>query len=1059
MKPMNHTHYGLSFRIALKGAAFLFFVSSPVYPSTNTVVESWVQELPRIRLAEEDVKVPRGWPPEFTIPAVENLFAKPFQTPILSSDWLDRIEEAGSIHDLILLGYTVTHSSNPFPLLSLTLTGETLPEVPPMEGIEGSKDLQDVLQTLYRGLKVAKPPLAGAVQSIGPDEKKGFLNFMEFPTDGWVIKQEISSRRIRKMIAGMKNFKEDEVYVAGGAMARSIDEILPVLQKLTTSQFDISSPLIWKTDAGQFLIKGKGNDVTSEDELKEFDVILDLGGNNTYTGPAAGARENEIRLVIDYGSSVTIEGNPNSNTRVASGIFGLGFLILPNPEGVKKISASSFSQGCGVGGIGVLFTRGKVDVKGNRYAQGVGAFGLGIIKNELGDDSTFTLDRNGQGAGFVRGLGVFSLSGNRVQIKGGLIQPDPREPLGTVSICQGMGYGHRGYAGGGVGIMALKGDNSSIEGSYFAQGCGYWHGLGLFRFKGDNSKIQARRYDQGTGVHYAFGHFQLAGNNNRVLNWGVGPAFGWDRSFGSAIFLGDENEIQVDWGAGAGAIGSWSASFIDGRKNRLQIPQWGEGGFYRNEFGRAIHIIKGEDNILKHPSSLQPTSQDIFLMGNSWGVVRAGGTQFQTDLSLEPPVWGQTSNEDYIQREMADLEGKLWGAGRLKGLEKVADLLDVAAAFSLDKINPRKALEELLVLPPSDVPHLIELLDPIAVDHLIKLDLVIAAFGKRAAQAIIEKINSFDAQKRGTLLNQLSHLPPSKTVPFLLRQAKKGTDENTRISATRILGQIMNSDTGNEPGARAALKALATHLKNTSDLETDPKPLLKFLGRLHFSDSMGLFSTVLSPSNDEKMRFLAKGPEDITETLGEKGAGEFIQIINAHAGRAKSKIEAELKVLEKAESELEKNLFELLASTSPQKIQTAIITIGQLARPIFAPPLAPFLQHENGSVREMAAVALARIGEAGFDVLQATMDSIHCPSVTKNLVLASVPHAVIPQASELIYKGLEDHDPFVRLNAVAALKNLPPLFEPIKEETIRKAKRILAGEKDESVLLAIQAVK
>src|SRR5262249_53987902 len=152
--------------------------------------------------------------------------------------------------------------------------------------------------------------------------------------------------------------------------------------------------------------------------------------------------------------------------------------------------------------------------------------------------STYTATRTGQGVGLVRGVGIMSHTGDDSDIKGGLIEPDPREPKGAVSLCQGVGYGERAYSGGGVGLASVRGDNLSVQGSYFSQGCGYWHAFGAFRLRGNNGKTQARRYDLGSGVHYAFGHFSLIGNKNRVLNWGVGPDYGWDHSMASAFIEG-----------------------------------------------------------------------------------------------------------------------------------------------------------------------------------------------------------------------------------------------------------------------------------------------------------------------------------------------------------------------------------------------------------------------------------------------------------------------------------------------------------------------------------------
>jgi len=1016
-------------------------------------VDLWKGELPNIRLETQSVRLPQGWPPDFTIKPVEELFNKPFETPVLSSSWLSRLGNASELSDITKLSADILFEST----TSLALPAASSPgKVPPLPaGVP--PELGSILETLYRGLAEAREHLKTAVDSIGPQERRAFLNFLEMPAENGLIKQEISSRRIKKMLAGMKNFKEEEIFMGGREVFAALDQVLPRLQKLARDKFDLTSPITWPTPAGNFLIKGKANDSYSEEDLKANDVIIDLGGENSYSGPAAGATEYEIRILVDLGSNLNFEARRFANTNIASGIFGIGVLVLPNPEGIKKFTANSFSEGCGIGGIGALFITGRADLKGDRYSQGVGAFGLGVIKISEGDGSTFEIVRNGQGAGFVRGIGIFSLEGDDAAIKGGLVEPDPREPLGTVSICQGVGFGPRAYAGGGIGIMSLKGNRMTVHGSYFAQGTGYWHGLGIFRLEGNQSEVQARRYDQGTGVHYAFGHFELKGNKNRILNWGVGPAFGWDRGLGSALFEGNENELQTEWGAGAAAIGSWSLSYIQGDKNLLQLPQWGEGGFFRNEFARSIHIIEGENNLMKSAVPLDSGDAVILRMGNPWGLCQTRGTDFRTDLNLKPPEWATLSNEEEIQREEADLDGALKKSRISGGLEKVAGLLDVAGAFSLDKTHPRSALGDLLTLPKKEVPYLVEVYDPVAVDSLVKLESVLPAYGEVSAEAILERIDSYPLQKKVSLMSELANLPPSATIAYFTKQMKNSPEDIIRLSCARILGGILNQDTGNEPGKWAILNALADHLQKGGKPEAEPKDLLKLLRRLTFPEAFGILATSLDLSNEEKLRFLAKGPAEVNESLGEPGSLEFVALINKNLKSARKRVREELEILKNVEPVVQENLYELLESTIARNNQAAIIALGQLAKPADAIRLEPFLNHLEPAVREAAAVALGRMGEAGLPILKESMESES--GTIRNLVLASIPHSVSAQSAELIFLGLKDPLPFVRLNAVTALKNLPPVFESSKEEIIRKAKRELSKESDPSVLLAIRSIQ
>src|SRR5262249_36249438 len=161
---------------------------------------------------------------------------------------------------------------------------------------------------------------------------------------------------------------------------------------------------------------------------------------NTYSAPAAAAMENQIRIVVDMGTDVTVKADPKGLATAGAGIFGIGFMFLPNPDGIKTFEGGSYSEGCGLGGVGGLFVKGQAHITGDRFVQGCGIFGVGLIDVD-GKHSTYTATRTGQGVGLVRGVGIMSHTGDDSDIKGGLIEPDPREPKGAVSLCQGVGYG------------------------------------------------------------------------------------------------------------------------------------------------------------------------------------------------------------------------------------------------------------------------------------------------------------------------------------------------------------------------------------------------------------------------------------------------------------------------------------------------------------------------------------------------------------------------------------------------------------------------------------------
>src|SRR5581483_11458762 len=96
-------------------------------------------------------------------------------------------------------------------------------------------------------------------------------------------------------------------------------------------------------------------------------------------------------------------------------------------------------------------------------------FGMGLLRADSAPQSSYVATRSGQGYAFTRGVGMFLHRGDHSEIKGGLVQPDPREPNGSVSLCQGVGFGPRAYAGGGVGLAVAAGSHITVHGSYFSQ--------------------------------------------------------------------------------------------------------------------------------------------------------------------------------------------------------------------------------------------------------------------------------------------------------------------------------------------------------------------------------------------------------------------------------------------------------------------------------------------------------------------------------------------------------------------------------------------------------------
>lgn len=312
-----------------------------------------------------------------------------------------------------------------------------------------------------------------------------------------------------------------------------------------------------QTHVGLILIGGRGKNVYGGDAA----VIIDLGGDDVYTGNA-GASIYEIEnsaiaeVVSPLGVVVDLGGNDRYiSTRSAS--MGAGFLgvgLLVDLEGDDIYVGHMLTQGAGLMGIGCL-----MDMKGNdtytsQYmGQGAGIFGAGLLFDAGGDD-LFTAAKYAQGLGGPGGVGeLVDLSGDDQYVLGGQFGSG----YGTRKIFQGygqgLGWGWRGHAGGGLGILHdLKG-NDVYEAGNFAQGTGYCFGLGLLRDDSGDDRYWGSRYCQGSAAHQAAGIIMDYGGDD-VYSGQVAANQGaaWDVSVaGCYDYAGDDVYVGSDLSLGA----------------------------------------------------------------------------------------------------------------------------------------------------------------------------------------------------------------------------------------------------------------------------------------------------------------------------------------------------------------------------------------------------------------------------------------------------------------------------------------------------------------------------
>jgi hypothetical protein len=157
-------------------------------------------------------------------------------------------------------------------------------------------------------------------------------------------------------------------------------------------------------------------------------------------------------------------------------------------------------------------------------------------------------------------------------------------------MCQGVGYGMRPHASGGIGILWEGGGDDVYRGNAYAQGSSDWYAMGILVDEEGYDNYSAKIYSQASGIHMGVGVLADLKGSDNYLSWGLSQSGSHD--LGVSYFLdggGDDIYTCHDASLG-GAINHALALFVDrsGRdayfmKNRMAIGSGDQPG--RKDWG------------------------------------------------------------------------------------------------------------------------------------------------------------------------------------------------------------------------------------------------------------------------------------------------------------------------------------------------------------------------------------------------------------------------------------------------------------------------------------------
>jgi hypothetical protein len=323
----------------------------------------------------------------------------------------------------------------------------------------------------------------------------------------------------------------------------------------TVASFDLNSAI-------PYVIGGEGPNTYGEG--CPFDLIIDLGGNDTYTdgvGGAVGPLDRHCTLIIDMaGDDSYVSRLPGV---AGAGIMGFGGLIDLAGDDVYR--SGPISQGAGLCGQGLL-----IDLEGNDwmeadfFAQGAGCLGRGELYDFAGDDSR-RVTSFGQGFGGPAGDGILADgAGNDCYLAGFRYSHAPLLPDDNRAMSQGFAMGLRPVVAGGTGLLADFGTgNDTYRAEVFGQGGAYWYGLGMLFDEGGQDCYNAAQYAQGSGIHLACGILWDGGGDDLYFSrFGPSQGAAHDLSTGFLYDAGGRDSY-ISQGAQGFAINNSAAIFID----------------------------------------------------------------------------------------------------------------------------------------------------------------------------------------------------------------------------------------------------------------------------------------------------------------------------------------------------------------------------------------------------------------------------------------------------------------------------------------------------------------
>jgi hypothetical protein len=300
-----------------------------------------------------------------------------------------------------------------------------------------------------------------------------------------------------------------------------------------------------KTQFGDIVVGGRGR---ARYGGREFAALFELGGDDVYANAQATSIWGSIpsALIVDFAGDDAFE----THSAFSQGCGDMGVGILADLSGDDNYIGMKYTQGAGFCGVGMLIDGvGNDTYRGLQMHQGIGHWGVGALLDGGGDDR-YEAHCCSQGVGLPGGMGIVHDLGDGADSY--YCKGDQASGYGTAGVFegwgQGVGFGYRPYASGGVGIALDEGGSDRMEAGNFSQGGGYFYGFGTLYSGGEEAdRYIGSRWAQGFGCHQAAGcMIEEGGDDEYLTRYAVAQGIAWDEAV--CLFIEQAGDDRYEGG-------------------------------------------------------------------------------------------------------------------------------------------------------------------------------------------------------------------------------------------------------------------------------------------------------------------------------------------------------------------------------------------------------------------------------------------------------------------------------------------------------------------------------